>query len=189
MILPLFSDIIKNVRSKENNAEYSIHGLFYDCGLINTFLYEEDKPFDGTLKLLFDKKTLMNKEIFINKPIPTLFDLLINSKHFVKVKNDDPFIIVYFKIDKKWLPDINLITSSNYSKVSEDYKKSLLLSGKKVLSKSKVIDYLFLKNIPAKIVYKSDKLEDVLKEVLSYNDKIDGEYFIKFNVLNETLDL
>lgn len=189
LILPLFSDILKNIRSTDNNAEYSIHGLFYDCGLVNAFLFEEDVIYDNTLKLLFEKDKLMNSEIFINRPIPTLFDLIINSKYFKKVKVDGEFIIIYLKIDRKWDNDIKEIISSNYSKVSEEYKKLLLLKGTKVLSSSKIIDYLFLKNIPAKIVYKSNKLEDVLKEIFSYTDPIDGEYFIRFNFLNETLDI
>jgi len=189
LILPIFSDLLKNIRSTDNNAEYSIHGLFYDCGLINAYLYEEDVSYDNTLKLLFDRETLMNTQIFINKPVPTLFDLLINSKYFKKVKVDGEFIVIYLKIDRKWDNDIKEIISSNYSKVSEKYKELLLLKGSKVLSTSKVIDYLFLKNIPAKIVYKSNKLEDVLKEIFSFSEPIDGEYFIKFNFLNETLDL
>lgn len=189
LILPIFSDIIKNIRSSDSNAEYTIQGLFYDCGLINAYLYEEDVAYDNTLKLLFDKEVLLNTEIFTNKPINTLFDLLISYKHFKKIKTDNNFIIIYFEIDSKWNSDINHIVSSNYSKVSEEYRKLLLLKGVKVLSKNKVIDYLFLKNIPAKIVYKSNKLETVLKEILSYNEEIKGEYFIKFNILNETLDL
>lgn len=189
LILPIFSNLLKNIRSTDNNAEYSIHGLFYDCGLINAYLYEEDVSYDNTLKLLFNRETLMNTQIFINKPIPTLFDLLVNSKYFKKVKVDGDFIVIYLKIDGKWDNDIKEIISSNYSKVSEKYKELLLLKGSKVLSTNKVIDYLFLKNIPAKIVYKSNKLEDVLKEIFSINEPIDGEYFIKFNFFNETLDL
>jgi hypothetical protein len=189
LILPIFSDLLKNIRSTDNNAEYSIHGLFYDCGLINAYLYEEDVSYDNTLKLLFDRETLMNTQIFINKPVPTLFDLLVNSKYFKKVKVNGEFIVIYLKIDRKWDNDIKEIISSNYSKVSEKYKELLLLKGSKVLSSNKVIDYLFLKNIPAKIVYKSNKLEDVLKEIFSFSEPIDGEYFIKFNFLNETLDL
>jgi hypothetical protein len=189
LILPIYSDILKNIRSLENNAEYSIHGLFYDCGFINAFLYEENVSFNDTIKLLFNKDELMNNKLFINKPFTTLFDILINSKYFKGIKNKEEFVIVYFKIDPKWKKDINFIISSNYSNVSEEYKKLLLLKGTKVLSNNKVIDYLFLKNIPAKIVYKSNKLENVLKEILCYNDDIQGEYYIKFDINRETLDL
>jgi hypothetical protein len=189
LILPIYSDILKNIRSLENNAEYSIHGLFYDCGFLNAFLYEENISFNDTIKLLFNKDELMNNKLFINKPFTTLFDILINSKYFKGIKNKEEFVIVYFKIDPKWKKDINFIISSNYSNVSEEYKKLLLLKGTKVLSNNKVIDYLFLKNIPAKIVYKSNKLENVLKEILCYSDDIQGEYYIKFDINRETLDL
>lgn len=189
LILPIFSDILKNIRSTKSNVEHSIHGLLFSCGLINAFLYEKDVKYDNSLKLLFYKDELINTRIYINKPFPTLFDLLINSKYFKKIVVVDEFIVIYLDIDHKWDNDIRKIIQSQYSKVSEDYKELLVLKGLKVLSNDEVINYLFLKNIPAKIVYKSEKLESVLQEILCYDEPIDGEYFIKFDNSRETLHI
>lgn len=193
LILPLFNDILDNIKAKEEHAEYSLQGLCYDNGLINCYLYEHtgDK-YDNTLKLLFDKEQLCNNEIFINKPIPTLFDLLINCKYFLKLKIENDKVLIYFSIPEMWNNDIEKVVKSQYSKVSEDYKNKIKYFGKKMISKNDIIDYLFLKNIPAKIVLKHESLETVLREILSpneskYKGEINGEYFIEFDKFKESL--
>ncbi len=197
LILPLFNDILSNVKSKEANAEYSLQGLCYDNGLINCYLFEKvDDNYDRTLKLLFKKYELCNNEIFLNKPLPTLFDLLVNCKYFSKINIKEDEVIIYLSIDHKWDNDINKIINSRYSAVSEEYKETIKYFGTKVNSKSEVIDYLFLKNIPAKIVLKHKSLEEVLREILSpeskykkdkFLEEIDGEYFVEFDKIKESI--
>jgi hypothetical protein len=186
LILPIFSDIIKNLKTR-NDEEYSIHSLFYNCGLINCYLYRKSESSGKYLYLLFEKDKLLKTELFVNKPYETLLDLLLNCKYFVNIYQKVDNIIIKLEIDDIFSKDIEIITKSNYSKVSNDYKSKLLLEGRKIKSVNDDINYLILKNIPAKIVHRSEKLEKTLQEILEYNDKIDGEYFVLFKKDRETL--
>jgi hypothetical protein len=186
LILPIFSDIIKNLKTR-NDEEYSIHSLFYNCGLINCYLYRKSESSGKYLYLLFEKDKLLKTELFVNKPYETLLDLLLNCKYFVNIYQKVDNIIIKLEIDDIFSKDIEIITKSNYSKVSNDYKSKLLLEGRKIKSVNDDINYLILKNIPAKIVHRSEKLEKTLQEILEYDDKIDGEYFVLFKKDRETL--
>lgn len=186
LILPIFSDIIKNLKTR-NDEEYSIHSLFYNCGLINCYLYRKSETSGKYLYLLFEKDKLLKTELFINKPYETLLDLLLNCKYFINIYQKIDNIVIKLEIDDIFSEDIKIITQSNYSKVSDIYKSRLLLEGRKIKSVNDDINYLMLKNIPAKIVYRSEKLEKTLQEILQYNNKIDGEYFILFKKDKETL--
>lgn len=186
LILPVLTSIIENIKTKTNN-EYSIHSLFVYCGLINCYLYRKTETSGQFLYLVFDKQKLTNTELFINNPYATLLDILINSKYFSNIITKNDNIIIQMKIDPLYLNDVLLISQSLYSKVSDLYKELLILKGNKVKINDSTMNYLVLKNIPAKIVYKNEKLEKVLQEICNHHEKIKGELFVEFEKYRETL--
>lgn len=189
-VLPLFKDIIYNIRNK-SNKKYNIYGLFCDCGLLNTYLLNKNSEFDNIFTLVFDQKTLLNTMLTdnINVKVYNLLDLLINYKYFHNIKKVDDKIIVEFIIDEKWNKDINLIMSSSYSKLSLEYKKEIVNDGRYLLSNKEDITYLYIENIPAQIVYKTKFAEDIIKKVFNI-EKIElEEYFNSFSKERETYDL
>jgi len=188
LILPIFSDIIEKIINK-NNEQYSIHSLFYNCGLINCFLYRKSDTSGKYLYLLFEKKKLTQTEIFVNNPYESLLDILLNCKYFNNVYQKNDKIIIKLSINDDYLKDVKIISESLYSTVSNNYKSKLILEGNKIKSINNDINYLILKNIPAKIVYKSKKLEQVLQDIINYKEPIDGEYFVMFRKERETLDI
>lgn len=188
LILPLFSDIIKNIRTKNNN-EYSIHSLLVNCGLVNAYLYRKSDLSGKNLYLLFKEEKLTQTQLFINDPYESLLDILLNCKYFVNIYSKDEFIIIKLQINDEYLDDVKTITKSKYSEVSILYKNILLLQGNKVKSIDNTVNYLILKNIPAKIVHKNEKLEEALKEIINHKGNIDGEYFVSFEKNRETLNM
>lgn len=58
-------------------------------------------------------------------------------------------------------------------------------------------NYIFVNNLPARIVYKSKKLEDALLEIFTdRSDKIkdvknylEGEYYVNFNKAKESINI
>jgi hypothetical protein len=189
LILPIFSDIIKHIKSKDG-YNISIHSLFYSAGLLNTFRFETPESNINCLKLVFDKNKLLNYTLYdvVNKPIKSLLDLITCSRYFVNLKMDDDLIIIYLKIDNRWLKDIQLIEESNYSKVSKEYKEEVLYQGVYELSDEPIIDYIYIKNIPAKILNKHESLLTAINEIFktSYELHQVDNLFDEFNIKKET---
>ena len=94
----------------------------------------------------------------------------------------------YLKIDNRWLKDIQLIEESNYSKVSKEYKEEVLYQGVYELSDEPIIDYIYIKNIPAKILNKHESLLTAINEIFktSYELHQVDNLFDEFNIKKET---
>jgi hypothetical protein len=191
LILPLFRSIISNIKLNKGKS-YNIQGLFYECGLINTYLYDKYDLYDGYLRILFDKKKLLSHEIIdenLSKKF-SLLELIISSKFFYTLKEYDKYIVIYLKIDEIWSQDITKIIQSHYSKVSDNYKEYVKNIGIYKLTNDDSINYLYITNLPAKIVLKNKKLEDAIKKL--YNVDVDlknCEYFQLFNKEKECLKI
>lgn len=193
LILPLFSNILNNIKSRDG-YKLSVHSLFYQYGLKNCYLLNSKGEYTGHIRLLFDKKSILDSTLFnaINKPINSLLDLIINNKYFYNLKVFDNDVIIYLKIDKKWEKDIQKIINSQYSQVSNEYKETVLYKGDYQLTNNNIINYLYLKNIPAKILIKHDSLQKDIKNIFNYNKTKYGELdevFPKFNNSKESLNI
>jgi len=193
LILPLFNNILNNVRTKDG-YRLSVHSLFYQYGLRNCYLLDHKGEYNGCLRLLFDKKSILNSTLYnvINKPIYNLLDLLTSYEYFQDLKVLDDSIIIYLRIDDKWDKDIDKIMDSKYSLVSEKYKDTILYKGDYHLTDNAVINYLYLKNIPAKILVKHDSLQKNIEHIFNYNTELYGkldEVFPKFDNFKESLNL
>lgn len=188
LILPIFENLLGNITTL-NNEKYSIYSLFYNCGFKNAYLYSDDDSSGDFLYLLFDKNNLNNTVLFINKPFYSLLDLIINCKYYQKIISRKKEIILVLRIPEKFKDNINKIVSSNYSEVSEEYKNLLKIEGKVVKSNDDHINYLILRNIPARIVYRSDKLEKILRDLLDVKGELHKELFEEFNKEIETIKI
>lgn len=189
-VLPLFKDIINNIKDK-SNRKYNIHGLFCDCGLLNTYLLNSTGEFNNIFTLVFDQKTLLNVTLTdkMNVKVYNLLDLLTNYKYFHNIKNIDDKIFIELVIDKKWNEDIKLIMSSSYSKVSSTYKKEIVNDGRYILSEKENITYLYIENIPAQIMHKTEVARDIIKRLFNIQKIEMEEYFNSFSHKKETYSL
>lgn len=189
LILPLFKNIIQHIKTK-NNYKVSIHSLFCEYGLINCYLLNSKSEYDGYLKLVFSKNKVLTNDLLdkIDKPVASLLDLLISSKYFYTLKELENYVIIYLKIDNYWEKDITHIMNSEYSKVSKEYKEFITYRGSYVMSDDDIINYLYLKNIPAKIIIKHESLHDIIKKVFKVDKSFRlEEVFIGFSKEKESL--
>lgn len=189
LILPIFTDIIKHIKSKDG-YNISIHSLFYSAGLLNTYRFEKPESNIDCLKLVFDKNKLLHYVLYdvVDKPIKSLLDLITCSRYFVNLKMNDRYVVVYLKIDDIWRRDVELIEKSKYNKVSNEYKEEVLYDGVYELSAEPIIDYIYIKNIPAKILSKHESLLVMINELFNTKYKMDDveDLFDEFNIKKET---
>lgn len=191
LILPLFKNILSSIKTIDN-YNISIHSLFYEYGLINCYLLNNKLEYDKCLRLVFDKKKVLVCDLLdkIDKPVASLLDLLISSEYFYTLKDLDNYIVVYLKIDSKWNKDISYIMKSQYSKVSTDYKNYIMYKGMYSISSDEIINYLYLKNIPAKIIVKHQSLQDAIIDIFNMSkDSELPEVFPEFSREKEALIL
>lgn len=189
LILPLFKNIIQHIKTK-NNYNVSIHSLFCEYGLINCYLLNSKSEYDGYLKLVFSKNKVLTNDLLdkIDKPVASLLDLLISSKYFYTLKELENYVIIYLKIDDCWKKDIMHIMNSEYSKVSEEYKEFITYKGSYIMSDDDIINYLYLKNIPAKILIKHESLHEIIRKIFNIDKSFElDEVFIQFSKEKESL--
>lgn len=197
LILPLFHNIISNIRSTKNE-KLNILGFFIENGLINTYLFNHwyrNEEYH-TLSLLFDSEKI-NNTLIIKQKYPSLLDIIINSEEFLGLTTMDNNVLLTLKINPKWSDDINKIVDGLYSETSNEYKKEIIFKGSVKDSKDEMANYIFVNNLPARIVYKSKKLEDALLEIFTdRSDKIkdvknylEGEYYVNFNKAKESINI
>jgi hypothetical protein len=190
LILPIFKKIIQHVKNRYNQ-NYSIQGLFCQYGLINTYLYNTN-GFNGTLKLLFDSNKLLDCKLKaqVQQPINNLLDLIINSEYFYSIVYREKHILIELKIPEEFLNDIKLIENSQYSKVSDKYKEYIKYVGSYILTEDDVLNYLYIENIPSKIIEKKKSLEDIIRKTFGLDTSISSEeleeYYSQFNKKKET---
>lgn len=129
LILPLFHNIISNIRSTKNE-KLNILGFFIENGLINTYLFNHwyrNEEYH-TLSLLFDSEKI-NNTLIIKQKYPSLLDIIINSEEFLGLTTMDNNVLLTLKINPKWSDDINKIVDGLYSETSNEYKKEIIFKG------------------------------------------------------------
>jgi len=189
LILPIFNKIFHGIKSK-NNHNISVYTLFSKCGLINTYLLNDKGKYNNNIRLLFDKKLLLSCNIKedVDKPVTNLLDILTNSEYFSTLIEMDDYIVIFLNIGDFWEKDIQLIMNSEYSKVSDEYYNYVIHKGIYSLAENDIINYIFIKNIPAKIIKKHEDLEKQIHKIFNSNEKLE-ELFPKFDVEKESLIL
>lgn len=168
LVLPLFKDIIENIKIK-GSYKLNIQGIFYDAGMINTFLLDENHKYNGNLRIVFNHDSILNYKLYDQNgnEIASLMELLISSEYFKDVKIIDSYLIISLKINEKWNKDIKQIIKSKYTEVSADYKEYVKYKGIYLKHKNKTINYLYLSNIPAKILLKHSTLEVLIQQLFN----------------------
>ena len=188
LVLPLFNKILKNIKTR-NNTNISIQGIFYEYGLLNSYLLNSLSKYTNNLRLVFDKKKLLESNLVdkLNTPLTSLLDIIVNSEYIESVKEYPNHIVIILKIDDKWSNDIRHIINSSYSLVTSEYKDAITYKGNYILQDDDAINYLYIKNIPAKIAGKHASLEKSIREIFNIDDKVIlDELFPQFDVKKET---
>lgn len=190
LILPLFTKYTDKINIGKH--KYTIFSLLMDNGLLDCYLYDEDddpKQIPKTLKLLFDVSKIRNQ--FINDSYYyNILDFFNHIGIVDKIKVNEKYLVIYLTIEDEFKDDINHIINSNYSKVSDNYKKACNLAGNRILSKNlKDVNFIIYNNIPYKILHKSRKIYECLKEIFNITFEYDKniEYFCGFNTDKEIL--
>ena len=188
IVLPLINKILKNIKTR-NNTNISIQGIFYEYGLLNSYLLNSLSKYTNNLRLVFDKKKLLESNLVdkLNTPLTSLLDIIVNSEYIESVKEYPNHIVIILKIDDKWSNDIRHIINSSYSLVTSEYKDAITYKGNYILQDDDAINYLYIKNIPAKIAGKHASLEKSIREIFNIDDKVIlDELFPQFDVKKET---
>lgn len=191
LVLPLFNNILKNIKTR-NNINISIQGIFYEYGLLNTYLLNSYSKYTNNLRLVFDKKKLLESDLVdkLNTPLTSLLDIIVNSEYVQSVKEYPKYIVIILKIEDKWSNDIEHIIKSSYSMVSSEYKNAITYKGNYMLQNDDMINYLYIKNIPAKIAGKHESLEKSIREIFKVEDTfVLNELFPEFDIKKETFSL
>lgn len=193
LILPIFNMYLKHIKFRDK--QHTIYSLFFANGLVNAFLYdEEDKEeqeVPDTLKVVFKfdeiKQQISNDNNYYN-----LLDIL-NFELVHKTVKIDQYIVIYLRIPQEFKDDIKHIVNSKYSLVSREYKVASDTAGEKLLLLNKdIIDYLILNNFSLRVLIKSNKMKECIKEVFNFDkelgDEESYEYFCLFNKDKEILN-
>jgi len=183
-ILPLFNDITKHIEIRDTNISYPFIELAVEYGLINTYLYKNNK-YQNCLYLQFDREKLNTNKLITNKKINSLLELLLCSEYYDGFFIDGD-VYVSFKIDKKYNNDIDLIENSNYSKVSDDFRKKIDI-GQKMVAKCSDIEceYIAKYNLGYNICKKSPIVKEMLESELHVKIDKEQELYEKFNKKKE----
>lgn len=186
LVLPIFNFLFKNIKTKTGH-KLSIYTLCSKCGLLNTYLLNKNGNYDNCLKLVFDSNKLLEADLSndLNKPVTNFLEILISSEFFITVSYVEKYIIVYMKIDQKWDEDIYHIINSQYSRISSNYFENILHKGVYFLSEDPIINYIYINNIPAKIIKKHEDLEKKINLIFNSDLKL-SEVFSKFDIEKES---
>lgn len=194
LILKLFDSICAscNWRS-DDKIRVPIHYMCYEYGMKNCKLYDKNElvlQFNADIALKDQKITTSNYYTFI--------DRLIDCEYYNFTLRKGNDLYVGLEIPKEFKEDIELVKSSRYSKVSENFKSKMLMDYSKIDSKTivpninnKIYKHIVAKNIPARIVFKNKKLLNELINVLNLenfdHDNPSQEFYIKWNPEKEEL--
>ncbi len=190
LVLPLFKKLTERLKTK-SNYKLNIQGIFHDAGMINTFLLNENGIYDSTLYVLFDKDSLLSYKLYDSKrdEIGSLLEYITSSEFYKDSIILNNKILISLHIDKIWEDDINKIINSEYSQVSLQYKEQCKYSGIYLKNKNKNINYLYISNMPAKILFKHKLLENLIKNLFKVPDIELPEIYKIFSIEEESITL
>lgn len=185
LILPLFNHVTKNLKYKKHNISFI--QLCFKYGLQKAFLNKNNKE----LLLVFDKKISSDKLLDTSHKDWSMNEFILTIPEYIKFEIHNDFIIFYFDIDKKYHDDIELISQSKYSKVSEEYKKQIdfLTYFENLVKTDNISDFICRKNIPRSIVYKEKYMRELMESYLDVKIPNENEYFLTFKNVNEYFNI
>lgn len=188
MLLKLFDDIcIECYSTIDTNINYRvpIHYIAYDYGLLDCYLDNK------CLVIVFDKEIAISDLKKTKSKYYSFVDRLIDSDEFFKLETyHEDLLCIWLKIPDKYHNDLNIIRQSKYSKTSEDFKQMMNVSYTIINNEMKIppfnhpiARYIVIKNIPARIVFRSKKLKQEIIEDFDINETSleDVEYFIQWD--------
>lgn len=184
MLLKLFDDLCKECASSVDDTydfRVPIHYIAFDYGLLDCYLD------DFSLVLLFSHSSAVSDQLKTKSEYLTFIDRIVDSKHYVKMKNWDNNILgVWLRIPARYREDIEKVKDSKYSKVSAAFKEAMFMDYTAINGRIKTPNfdypiprYIVTDNIPAKIVHRSDKLKKALAIALKLDnvDTLNGSEF------------
>lgn len=189
MLLPLFNDVYKGIKSTgKSNVEYTFLQLCFEYGLINTYLYAEDKNY--YLILRFDVNEVNQDNNLTSSKYYSFNDLIIDSKEFTYVRNiNDKEVLYYLKLPTKFNKDIELIKQSKYSETSNEFKNAIRVKGEKIPKTSNEVGvFIAASNLGYSICMKHAFIKEFLETLIGGKVDNDAELYIKYDPVKETLD-
>ncbi len=182
-ILPLFNDIMES-------DDFVTTQIMATYGLINSYIYNDRFNNPYMLHLEFDKKYVFKKNKMSDDYRFCINDVIIDSKHFDSLCVKDKTVIYSLNIPKKYHKDIDIILTSEYSKVSNEYKEKVKVNKEFIylpLGKPSYQDSICSYNLPYYVCTKDDFLKGCLAKELEVKSSDLSELFVKFNIKRETL--
>lgn len=185
LVLPIFSDINLRYSRFLADSNYPFLQLFLNNGGKNTYLDPDNMTL--TLELDYDEST------FVISPVSSievdLLTILATHPNCVQMFKFDSKVILKFSIPSEFTEDIQKISESKYSKVSDAYKQALKSKATSVAHIGDSTAALLSEyDLGYHICKKSEGLSDLLSESLGVQFSEDMELFSKFNREKETFD-
>jgi len=185
LILPIFNGITKELLLRGKNVTFT-----QLC-----FMYKMQKCYITKklqeLALVFYKDISAKRLVGTNMNFWSFNELMITREGFSKFEMYNDYIIFYLKINPCFADDVKLITSGDYSKVSDMFRTEIdTLKHFKRLEKTETLaDDLCVLNIPRAIVDKENYMKDMIEDQLKVKLRDETEYFNKFISREEILNL
>lgn len=199
LILPIFNDITDNIlykteKGKILDIKFPFNQLCIEYGLLNTFLYRNNKrQFNGKFYLVFDKKKVNKNMEMTNSTYHSITELIIDSDYFetMYIKND--VIVFVLTIDEKIHNDIKLIEQNKYSKVSNRYKNLVKIKQKRIPMKQGVTNiygsYINRNDLGYAICMKAVHIRKEIENFLQNSVNKEKEFFVEFVKHKEVLSI
>lgn len=192
LVVPILDSYIHDNICTKSSQRLHILQLFGEYGFLNSYLLSDRKRTDKRcIFLMFDRRKVCSKFKHIKSSFHSLNELIIAMPNFIglEIKND---IITYFiEIPEEILDeDLHKIIEGRYSEVSSTYKDRLRVKQRKLaVTKDSLILDLCRNNIPVGIVKKKEYVRRDLEQDLEEEISPENEYYVKFNVENETFGI
>lgn len=189
-ILPIFSEIAKDITYKYTKVPYRIIPLFYEHGLVKTYCYSYLSKDNNSLFLVFRKKDVLRRMTNTNRPGQTVNNLLLTSRFFNGLEIVGDFYIFNLSIPAEYYDDVDLIKKGKYSLVSEQYRELLVISGKvlmKHILNNDLSHTIVKQNLAIKIVTKDPSVKEDFEKTLLCSIPDNVEFYEKFSIKKETL--
>lgn len=183
MVLPIFWKITDDIFSKKENIKYPFSQLVFEYGLLNTFLFRNQK-FTGELYLLFDKQKFTNNLGITRSKYFSMCELLLDSEYINTCELYNDYVLIGLKIPKKYHEDIGAIIRGKYTETSKEYKDELYLKKRLTYipdSVNEIGRYIIINDLAFAISIRSPHIKEELESVIGEVKGSVKEYYQDFN--------
>jgi hypothetical protein len=152
-----------------------------DNQFINGYLKDvrRDVQYENAVYLLFKPKNLDSFRLFLDAEYERTKDVIDDYDY------EDGYVVVVYKLNKKWNTDFDLVKTGAYSKTSDDFQKQF----PKVIKIMKNNLHRDEVSLQFRIFRKSQDLKNLWEDKLDMEFTDDMEVWPGFSVEKEELDL